>query len=44
MAALAQENPNHPQIIVEEAWVKASLRSDWDTVTTRCPENTSREF
>ena len=39
MAALTQEDRGHIQTIVEETWVKASLSSDWDTVTALCTED-----
>jgi len=39
MAALTQEDREQLQTIVEETWVKASLRSDWDTVMALCTED-----
>ena len=39
MAAVTQENRDQLQTIVEDTWVKASLSSDWDTVTALCTED-----
>ncbi len=39
MSTLTQEDRDQIQTIVEETWVKASLSSDWDTVTALCTED-----
>ena len=39
VATLTQEDRDHIQTIVEETWVKASLSSDWDTVTALFTED-----